>query len=46
MLTKNCCIVIARAKPEANQKCRTLVCFAALAMTAKYNLLNTIKNYI
>jgi mRNA-degrading endonuclease YafQ of YafQ-DinJ toxin-antitoxin module len=40
MLTENCRIVIARAKPEANQKYRMLVCFATLAMTTKSNLLN------
>jgi hypothetical protein len=37
MLTEDCRIVIAKAKPEANQKYRMLVCFAALAMTVKYN---------
>ncbi|KAA6302594.1 MAG: hypothetical protein EZS26_000122 [Candidatus Ordinivivax streblomastigis] len=38
MLDKNCRIVIARAKPEANQKEYTqtiLDCFAPLAKTSK-----------
>jgi hypothetical protein len=38
ILAKNCRIVIARAKPEANRKYRMLVCFTTFAMTAKYNI--------